>query len=136
MATPLDPLFSKAFARAAASEANFAIQAARESAGDQARSFEMVLPEGADLGWLERELLPRLVYHLESLGIRPPGYPGVFLSLFVGPDLFFVSAAEVMAFAGEALGLTADQMYARWGTGELRTAVRPVLALPAGEAAD
>lgn len=136
MSTPYDPLFSRAFARAPAAQANSAIQSARESQGDQARSFEMVLPEGADLRWLERELLPRLVYHLESLGIRPPVYPGVFLSLFAGEDLLFIAVRELMAFSSEALGLTADQMYERWGTGERRTPVRPVLALPAGEAAD
>jgi len=136
----LDPLLAHAFERAPAAEANAAITRVREKRGERVRSFELVVPPDAGLAWLERELVPRFVYHAESLGIRPPKYPGIFFSLFVGAELLFLDAAEVMAFAAERLGLTHDQMYARWGTGELRGPVnvlegttgekKPVLALP------
>ena len=139
MESTLQPLFDRAFLRAKAQEANQTIQRAREVEGEPARSFEMVVAPEAGLEWLQAKLLPRLVYHLESLGVRPPAYPGVFLSLFLGDELFCVHTRDAMAFAQEALHLTADEMYARWGTGELRHAIRPdedpprTLALPTGK---
>ena len=139
MQPTLKPLFEHAFRRAPAREANSAIQSVREEDGERSRSFVMGGDPSAGIEWLEKELLPRLVYHLESLGVRPPGYAGIFVSLFAGEELLFLRTRDVMAFASEALHLTADQMYARWGTGELRHAVRPgetedrpVLALPPG----
>ncbi len=138
----LDPLFERAFARAAVTEANAAIARAREQQGERSRSFEVVVPPGAGFAWLAAEVLPRFVYHAESLGIRPPKYPGIFFSFFVAQELVFVPAAEVMARAAEELKLTHEEMYRRWGTGEARGPIRldekaqeteekkPVLALP------
>lgn len=139
----LDPLFERAFACAAVTEANAAIAHAREQQGERSRSFEVVVPPDAGFAWLAAEVLPRFVYHAESLGIRPPKYPGIFFTFFVGQELVFVAAAEVMARAAEKLQLTHDEMYRRWGTGEARGPIRldlemapeaeekrPVLALP------
>lgn len=125
MAMNVQNLLARAFARAPAHEANAGIQRAREEVGENARSYEVVAAPDCGEEWLKTELLPRLVYHLESLGIRPPGYAGLFLSLFVGDELYFVHAQDAMAFAGAALSLTADEMYALWGTHELREPVRP-----------
>jgi hypothetical protein len=124
MESELSPLFDQAFLRAKASQANEVIERAREMEGEGSKSFEMVVPPEAGVEWLEAKLLPRLVYHLESLGVRPPGYPGVFLSLFVGDELCCVRTRDAMAFAAAQLHLSADQMVARWGTGEVRHAVR------------
>jgi len=134
----LKPLLEHAFGRAAASDANRAIEDAREQEGERSRSFEIVVAPDAGIAWLQEELLPRLVYHLESLGVRPPGYSGIFVSLFVGDEIHFVRTRDVMAFATAALSLSADEMYARWGTHELRHAVKlgdegPLLALPPGK---
>ncbi|MBI5543658.1 MAG: hypothetical protein HY901_07225 [Deltaproteobacteria bacterium] len=140
----LQDLLDKAFSRSPAREANDAIHRIRESEGIGVRSFELVAPSDAGIAWLEKDVLPRLVYHLESLGIRPPSYKGVFVSLFQGEELFFIRTLDFMAIAGAALHLSADQMYARWGTGELRrpmsldekveapTRKKEVLALPPG----
>ena len=141
-----EPLLAKAFRRVPAREANAAISEVRQGEAEEVRNFELVAPADASLEWLEKQVLPKLVYHLESLGVRPPDYTGIFLSLFWGDELFFLRMRDLMSFAGEALHLTADQMYQRWGTGELRRAVRPdegkvkaeekprpVLALPTGK---
>jgi GNAT superfamily N-acetyltransferase len=74
----LAPLLEKAFDRAPAAEANAAIGRARAGLGEQVRSFEVVVAPDAGREWLGQKLLPRLVYHLESLGVRPPSYPGIF----------------------------------------------------------
>jgi hypothetical protein len=124
MHAALEALLAKAFSRGPAREANQAIQRAREEMGGEVRSFEMVVADDLPVDqWLEQQLLPRFVYHLESLGIRPPGYAGIFLSLFVGEELFFVRSVDLMTFAGEQLHLSAAEMYERWGTRELRHAV-------------
>lgn len=131
-ATFLAPLLAKALDRAPARDANAAIERARAEVGEGSRSFEVVAGDGAE--WLERTLLPKLVYHLESLGIRPPKYPRIFASLFVGDEVVFVRMQDLMEFSSGVLGLTADRMYEKWGTGERREAVRdekkPILALP------
>jgi len=141
MDSHITALLRHAFARAPAREANTRIQEVRDSLGAaaQVRSYELMVPPDAPLQWLADEVLPRLVYHLESLGVRPPAAPGVFLSLFVGDELLFLHARDVFAFASSSLGLSPDEMLTRWGTGERRTAIddteepKPVLALPGPE---
>ncbi|HEY3449671.1 MAG TPA: STAUR_1299 family protein [Myxococcales bacterium] len=141
METFFAPLLQKAFDRAPAREANAAIERTRQQLGDQVRSFEAVVAPDAGKEWLGTALLPRMVYHLESLGIRPPKFGGIFASLFVGEELHFVHMKDLMEFACAQLGLTADEMYQRWGTGEARHAVDqpakkregPPLALPSGK---
>ncbi|HCF56590.1 MAG TPA: hypothetical protein DFS52_01165 [Myxococcales bacterium] len=139
MTDTLRPLLTLAFDRGPAHQANARIQAAREkveaSGAAQARSYELVVPPEATLAWLAQEVLPRLVYHLDSLGLRPPAVPGLFVSLFVGDEVFFVHGGDLLQFASRALGLTFDEMERRWGTGELRGPVTsgPPLALPGPE---
>jgi hypothetical protein len=118
------PLLDRAFHRIPSREANAGIQTMRDSGPAPLRSYEATLEPGSGAAWLSETLLPRLVYHLESLTIRPPDYPGIFLSLFVGEELLFLHMVDVMRFASQTLGLSDDQIYARWGTQELRTAVR------------
>lgn len=91
--------------------------------GDGA-SFEVVAPLDADEAWVHRDLLQPLVYFCESEGRTLPRCPGVFLSLFVDDALYCIGAAEVIAWAGDALGLTADELRARYGTHELETSLR------------
>lgn len=123
MESYLAPLLAKSFDRAEARDANEAIGRARRQVGEQARSFEVAVPVQADAAWLERALVPKLVYHLESLGIRPPEYGGIFASLFVGERLWFVRMKDLMEFAAAQLKLSGEELYAKWGTGEARHAV-------------
>jgi hypothetical protein len=75
-------------------------------------------------GWeaFEKEQLPKLVYHLESIGSHLPGCSGVFIAAFNGDELRFVHARDLLAEAGRMLGLSAEQLVERYGTGESRTA--------------
>jgi hypothetical protein len=122
----LTPLFEKAFDRAPALRANERIQAAREALAAQpkVRSYEVVVPPEPTLEWLRTTVLPRMVYHLESLGLRPPQAPGVFVTFFMGEELVLVHGRDLFAFAEQALGMTSAQMLERWGTGERRTPIR------------
>jgi len=122
----LKPLLDRSFHRAAAQEANAAIQDARERAGaEEPFSYELVVNGEPTLGELATEILPRLVYHLESRGARAPAYEGIFLSLFVGADLIFVHARDAMPMLADAVGLSLEELAERYGTGELRRALRP-----------
>ncbi len=141
MDSKLAQLFSLAFDRGPAREANARIQAARDQLASQSkvRSYELLAPAEPTMEWLTETVLPRLVYHLESLGVLPPEAPGIFLSLFVGEELLLIHARDLFAFASLELGLTAQQMLDKWGTHELRVPIRPEptreapLALPSGE---
>lgn len=123
----LQRLLELRFDEAPGRDANERIQQVRERLGGQkpAVSYEVLLP--AEAGWeqFETKVLPRLVYHLECLGIRPPDAPGAFLSIFVGETLYFVHARDALALACERMGLDAEGLLKRFGTGELRTAIRP-----------
>ena len=110
-----------------ASEANAAIAEMREACaaeGAPARSYELVVPAQADWAWLLSGPLGKLVYHLESTQARPPACGGVVVSLFAGDRLHFVRAGEFVAGAARLAGLSVDELFARHGTGELRTAAR------------
>ena len=133
----LRELLSPAFREVPAREANLAIaRARREKAGgdpddDDAptlRSYEMVLTSWESFA---RDLLPKLVYHLESVGAHLPQCKGVLISAFLGERLYFIEAREFVARACSLAGVSAEQLVARHGTGESRTAVRgPPLLLP------
>ncbi len=126
MDATLQPLLDRAFGVAPAVDANRAISEARESQpGEKPASYEVVVKEGQSLPALAAALLPKLVYHLESIGAHPPGCGDVFLSLFVGERLHFVRASEALPLLLEAAQLTAEQAVARFGTGELRRVFRP-----------
>lgn len=124
MDTRLGELLRRAFRKAPGREANEAIaQVRREQGsgeeGDEPRSYEMVLT-----GWeaFEKEQLPKLVYHLESIGSHLPRCSGVFIAAFSGDELSFVHARDLVAEAGRMLGLSPEQLVERYGTGESRTA--------------
>jgi len=126
----LDQLLSAAFREVPAREANAAIaRTRRERAGGDPddddgpalRSYELVL---TSFETFARDLLPKLVYHLESLGAHLPECRGVLISAFRGERLFFLDAGELISRACSILGVTPDQLVARHGTGERRTAIR------------
>jgi hypothetical protein len=117
----LSPLLTLAFLSSDATLANAAIDEARGIAGG--RSYEVLVPSEPDLAWFEDKLVSKLVYFCEASRAPLPACAGVFASLFVGGRLHFVLAAEVIAFACEALGVSADELVRRHGTGEVRHAL-------------
>jgi hypothetical protein len=131
----LRELLEPAFRDVPAREANLAIaRARREKAGGDPddedapahRSYEMVLTTWeAFVG----ELLPKLVYHLESVRAHLPECRGVIISAFLGERLYFVEAGPFMQRICRMLGVTPEQLIIRHGTGERRTAVRQPLML-------
>lgn len=121
----LQPLLEKAFHRAPAREANAAITRARELAEhEEPFSYELIVDAAQSLAELAQKVVPKLVYHLESRGAHPPRFEGVFLSLFVGDELYFVHTRDAMPLFAKVLELDFDQMVQRFGTGELRRAIR------------
>jgi hypothetical protein len=129
-------LLEPAFREVPAREANQAIaRARRERAGGDPddddspalRSYEIVLSTWETFA---REQLPKLVYHLESVGAHLPECRGVMISAFLGERLFFVDARALVERVCRMLGVTADVLVARHGTGERRTAIRDPLLLP------
>ena len=132
----LRELLEPAFREAPAREANQAIaRARRERAGGDPddddsptlRSYEIVLSTWETF---VREQLPKLVYHLESVGAHLPECRGVMVSAFLGERLLFLDAREVIGRVCRMLGVTADQLVELHGTGERPTAIRDRLMLP------
>lgn len=132
----LKALLEPAFRDVPACEANAAIaRARREQAGgdpedDDApivRSYEVVLSTWEHFA---TEQVPKLVYHLESVGARLPDCRGVMISAFAGERLYFVEAREFLARACVLLGVSPAQLVERHGLGERRTAVSDPLLLP------
>jgi len=141
MTFSLDPLLSLAFFTGPAAEANAVLDAARaafpspEGPGRAAFSYEVVVPEAPDPAWLEERFLSRLVYHCESRRAPLPACAGVFVTLFVGPQLYCVAASEVVAWAQGQLGCSSEALVERFGTGERRGPMPPPpsgLLLPGG----
>jgi hypothetical protein len=96
---------------AAARDANREIARFRDDMSErapEARSFsyEVVLREDATFEQVARDVLPRLVYHLECMGAPLPECAGVFLSVFEGPRLHFILAAQFVGLCAEMLGTT------------------------------
>jgi hypothetical protein len=129
-------LLEPAFREVPGSEANQAIaRARRERAGSDpddetapaVRSYELVLST-----WerFVRDQLPKLVYHLESVGARLPRCRGVMISAFLGERLFLVDAEALVERVCKILGVTPEQLVARHGLGESSTAKREPLLLP------
>ena len=125
----LRELVQDAFSEAEARDANVAISRVRRgrAGGDPAedeapavRSYEIILTgfEG-----FARDLLPKLVYHLESIGAHLPDCRGVVVSAFAGERLYFIEAQKFLSRTCRMLGVTADELVRRHGTGERRTAV-------------
>lgn len=128
MSLDLAPLFARAFFTAEAIRSTDALVEARKRFGNsssgRAFSFEVPVPDRPDHRWFEEALVRKLVYFCESTSAPLPRCTGVFVSFFAGPRLYCVSASEVIAYASEVLGLSSDQLVARYGTGEVRKPVR------------
>lgn len=117
----LKPLVERAFGMASALEANAAIAEARDALhGARPTSYEVLVKDGQGLAELAAAVLPRLVYHLDSLGARPPQWGEVFLSLFVGEHLHFIHVAEAMPLLLETQGLAAHEALVRFGAFDRR----------------
>jgi hypothetical protein len=147
----ISALLDLAYRDVPAAEANAAIAQARQQAaeagaaparplrGDDSavplsRSYELVLDPATEWQRFAADALPRLVYHLESVGAHPPLCKGIVIAAFVGDRLYFLHAADVVRHAADALGISVDELFRRHGTHESRTAVHePPLALPGGD---
>jgi hypothetical protein len=137
MEEKLRELLQDAFAESPAQEANLAIaRARRERAGGnpddeespKLRTYEIVL---TGFEAFARDLLPKLVYHLESIGAHLPACPGVLIAAFAGDRLHFVDAKQFVSRACQMLGVSSDELVRVHGTGERRTAIDPgALLLP------
>ncbi|MCA1828282.1 MAG: hypothetical protein LC689_15270 [Myxococcales bacterium] len=136
MEEKLRELLEPAFREVPAREANQAISRARreraggdpdDDDGPALRSYEIVLSSWETF---VREQLPKLVYHLESVGAHLPECRGVMISAFLGERLFFVDARALIARVCRMVGVSADQLVERHGTGERHTALRDRLMLP------
>ena len=143
-------LLELAYRTAPAADANRAIAAAREEAAaagaaaarplrhaDPAaplsRSYELVIDPASDWDAFAAGALPRLVYHLESVGAHPPSCKGVVVAAFVGDLLHFLRAGDLIRRAAELSGTSVEELFRRHGTKESRTAVAaPPRALPPG----
>jgi hypothetical protein len=144
----ISKLLDLAYRTVAAADANAEIAQARKDAADAgaararplrddddapalSRSYEMVIDPGAEWEGFAANALPRLVYHLESLGAHPPACKGIVIAVFVGDRLHFLRAGDLMAYAAEQMDIPVEELFRRHGTGESRTAQRgPPLALP------
>ncbi|MGZ6124172.1 MAG: STAUR_1299 family protein [Myxococcales bacterium] len=122
-------LVQDAFSEAAAQDANVAISRVRRqrAGGDPddedapgVRSYEIIL---AGFEAFARDLLPKLVYHLESIGAHLPQCRGVMIAAFAGERLYFIEAQKFVARVCRMLGVSAEELVRRHGTGERRTAV-------------
>jgi hypothetical protein len=122
VALDLSPLFARAFLTADAAQANAALDEARSLVGG--RSYEVVVPAEPDAAWFEETLLRKLVYFCEATRAPLPGCGDVFVSLFHGDRLSCVPASELVAFACAALSVSASELVKRYGTGEVRHALR------------
>ena len=132
----LSELLQPAFRDVPGPEANAAIARARRERGggdpddEEApalRSYEMVL---TTFEAFATDLLPKLVYHLESIGAHLPACQGVIISAFRGERLYFLDAKDLVARACSLLGVTAEQLVDLYGTGEERTPRQEPLLLP------
>jgi len=146
----LSRLLEIAYRTVPAAEANRAISEAREEAAVSgaaaarpprevagalplARSYELMIDPDGQWEGFAAEALPRLVYHLESVGAHPPSCKGMVVAAFVGDRLHFLRAGEMIGRAAELSGVPVEELFRRHGTGESRTAVSaPPLTLPPG----
>ncbi|HEX4384294.1 MAG TPA: STAUR_1299 family protein [Myxococcales bacterium] len=116
-------LLGPAYLRVPAQGANEAIARERLRSGDDSRplrSYELVL---TTFEAFTRDLLPKLVYHLESIGAHLPQAGGVLIAAFLGEQLYFLEAHDFIASACELMGLTPEALVILHGTGESRTAI-------------
>ena len=129
MEEKLRELLQDAFADVPARDANMAIARIRreraggdplDEQGPALRAYELVL---TGFEAFARDLLPKLVYHLESIGSPLPDCRGVLIAAFAGDRLHFVDAQAFLARASRMLGVSSEELVRLHGTGERRTAV-------------
>jgi hypothetical protein len=116
-------LLGPAYREVRAREANEAIARERLRSGDDSRplrTYELVL---TTFEAFARDLLPKLVYHLESIGAHLPECGGVLIAAFLGEQLYFLEAQALIASACELLQLTPEALVVLHGTHERRTAI-------------
>ena len=106
-------LLARAFHRAPAAEANDQMAAMR--AQEQSLCYEVLLPPERAAEHLIQKVLPRLVYFLECRGSHLPHCAGVFVSIFVGDELYFVRAGDFVEELSRLSGLSPEQMVERYG---------------------
>jgi hypothetical protein len=87
-------------------------------------SFEIVAATEIDEAWVQRSVLHPLVYLCESEGRPIPLGSGVFVSLFISDALWCIAVPDVIAWATDELGVTAEELRAQYGTHEIETALR------------
>src|ERR1700753_4251036 len=112
MAPRLLQLLGPAYLQVPAQSANEAIARERLRSGDEARplrSYELVL---TTFEAFARDLLPKLVYHLESIGAHLPQAGGVLVAAFLGDQLYFLEAQAFIASACELLEVAPEAVVA------------------------
>jgi hypothetical protein len=120
MSVLLEKLSQAAFRKAAAAEANLAIEAVRSERGTQAGpaiNYEIALPGFAVDEFLLKKALPRLVYFLDCRGGRLEATAGIFVSMFTPEGLWFLEAGPTALLLGEHAGLSGEELVRRYGDG-------------------
>jgi hypothetical protein len=114
-------LLAQADRRVAARDANIEIDRERlrqELVYGEAISYEVALEPDAGFAKLATEVAPRLAYYLKSKKRSATACRGVFLSLFSGEDLYFVSAERFFEAVRVAEGLDEAAWRAKVATWE------------------
>lgn len=128
MAVDLNPLLDKAFFDEEVTNASESIERALETFEETyhhgARAFEAVGVAAPDDQWVAEKLLHPLIYFCESEGATLPRCGGVVVALFVDDRLYAITAEDVLQWGSDVLGVSAEQLSARYGTHERDTALR------------
>ncbi len=90
-----------------------------ELAHGRALSYEVVLGPEHGFAYLATVVAPRLSQYLSNKKIPTPSARGVFLSLFVGDELYFIEAAVFFDAVREAEGLDEAAWRSRMRSWEL-----------------
>lgn len=111
----INGLLALAFRTASAMDANTEIATVRQELSERygyAHSYEMIL---TDLTWenLALSVLPKMFYHLSCRGISFRSAPGVFLTIFRGDQVHFVSADSLIAYCRKVAGLEEEAFLAQ-----------------------
>ncbi len=111
----VEELTALAFLTGESANANSVMENARTLRGDNAISYELVLPALAPDDYLLTRALPKLVYFLDCRGIKLPASGGVFLSIFTQTGLYCVDAGPAVEAMARARGLTLAELVRRYG---------------------
>ena len=117
--TLLKDLQDRAFKSVDVMQANAAIDEVRisvEAEGKTALSYEVLAHDAASLSKVEHQSLERLVYFVDCRGMSLQTAPGIFVSLFTREKIFFLTAADFIAVAANARGLSLEELKRRYGS--------------------